>query len=184
MPVADPRIRHFLALDPPPSVRAGLKRCRLARGDEQARRVHPADWHMTLVFLGKGYTAEAIVAAVEPVVAASPGFDLRLEVAGHWRHGGIAWMGLPDRPAPLIALQAALVAVLEPLGHRPGHLPFQPHVTLARRAASPPVPGGIPTWPVRAVTLMRGVEPMADRGPRYERLRALPLGVSRPAGGA
>jgi len=183
MSVPDPRIRHFLALDPPPPVRAGLRHCRLATGDEQARRVHPADWHMTLVFLGKGYTAEAILGAVEPVVAASPGFDLRLEVAGHWRHGGIAWMGLPDRPAPLISLQAALVGALEPLGHKPGHLPFRPHVTLARRAASPPVPGGIADWPVRAVTLMRGVEPMPDSGPRYERLRTLPLDGQRAADG-
>ena len=138
---------------------------------------------MTLVFLGKGYTAEAILAAVEPVIAASPGFDLRLEVAGHWRHGGIAWMGLPDRPTPLVTLQAALVEALEPLGHKPGHLPFRPHVTLARRAASAPIPGGIPIWPVREVALMRGVEPMPDHGPRYERLRALPLAAPRAADG-
>ncbi|MEX0430652.1 2'-5' RNA ligase family protein [Spiribacter insolitus] len=179
MSTPDPRIRHFIALDPPQPVRAGLAHCELAPGDEQAWRVDPADWHMTLVFLGKGYTAEAILAAVGRVVAASPGFELRLEVAGHWRHGGIAWMGLPDRPVPLITLQAALVEALRPLGHQPGHLPFRPHVTLARRAASPPIPGGIPIWPVREVALMRGVEPMPDNGPRYERLRTLPLAAPR-----
>lgn len=87
------------------------------------------------------------------------GFELVLDRAGVWRHGGIAHLAPQHPPVPLLALHAALV---DRVGRR--GLPFDsraysPHLTLGRRAERLDPPAAFPPlrWPVRGFALVQSL---------------------------
>lgn len=102
----------------------------------ELRWVAPANYHVTLAFLG--WTGEELVRPVVDAVArAVDGTDrLAFRVA---RLGGFAaleratvlWAGIED-PAPLTRLADAIGGAVEGLGFARERRPYHPHVTLAR----------------------------------------------------
>jgi RNA 2',3'-cyclic 3'-phosphodiesterase len=156
-------VRLFTALWPDAAARARLVALRDAwRWPPGARPVADAKLHATLHFIGSfrrdrlGDLRQALgTVAVEP---------LRLDLAGAdvWR-GGIA-VALFDAGPGVLALHARLGAALLDLGVTLDPRPFQPHVTLARRAGLAQPPAVLPPldWAADAFALVE------SRGGVYE----------------
>lgn len=161
--------RLFLALWPPASVRAALAaHARAWRWPAGAQRYAPADWHVTLHFLGavpRSRLPELSAALAVPAA----GFVLRFGVPALWPHG-LAVL-LPSELAPaLLDLHAQLAQRLQQLGCRTEARPYTPHLTLARRAAQAQPPAAAPpwSWAVRGYAL---AESTGEPQRRYRLLR-------------
>ena len=95
-------------------------------------------------------------------------FDIVLRTPQRWS-GGVAVI-CPDAQVALFDLQTQLAKPLLRAGLRPHPEPFNPHVTLARRAerAEPPEASAPITWTVRDFALIwshaGGYEPLARYG--------------------
>lgn len=162
--------RVFFALRPPAAVRDALG-ASAATLAPPARRVDPADFHLTLAFVGVTDELASLRRAGREAAAATPAFTLHLERFGRWRRG-IAWAAPASVPPGLAALQEALAAALATVGRPLPVATFRPHVTLARRAASDPAAVSVPAWRVHALTLMASGPPPP---PRYRDLDAWEL---------
>lgn len=130
--------RRFFALWPGQETRHQLARAArscLAAG--AGRPVAPADFHLTLLFLGTpDATRQAgLVAAAREL--APPTFELVLDRCGCFEAAGVLWLGCSVVPVELAELAAALAAQARALGLRPDPRPFLPHVSIARRPAMP-----------------------------------------------
>jgi 2'-5' RNA ligase len=140
-------LRLFIALWPTPAVRAALRARRDAIGwPPHARVVADERLHLTLHFIG------AVPHDVWPRLLPAlrrpcPRIDLELGPVELWRHGLVVLPAVAV-PEPLLALHVALAGALAGLGLPVERRPFQPHVTLARRAAGArlPPPGDPLRW--------------------------------------
>lgn len=166
--------RWFLALWPDAQTRDALVRQSAGALPEAARPTHPADLHLTLVFLGELDAAR--VACVERVAGAlcAPAFDLEIDRVGHFARSRVLWCGPSRTPQVLQTLVGSLQSGLEGCGIAPERRPFRPHLTLARKVSryqghawSEAV-----TWPVRELVLAFGV---SGSRPRYHVHRRWPL---------
>lgn len=181
--------RLFIGLAVPEDVRRRL----LERLDDWRKRfafarwVHPADWHITLHFIGEtdADRVPAIVRALDESAAGARPFGVRLR--------GLGTFGPPARPSvlhvtpdgrhePLRGLHAALGAALaRAIGFTPDERPYRPHLTLARKYAGAsrwdPAPAAAETfgasWTARDVCLFRS---RPGHSPMYEIVHRTPLG--------
>ena len=126
--------------------------------------------HLTLAFLGEVAAGRAGAAAV-PVEGRA--FAISVDCVGAFRGARVAWAGIAAPPAALIDLQSRLAGQLRARGFELEDRAFVPHLTLARRIASPlPRQAIAPVgWRVREVALMQSE---AGTG-RYTRLDAWEL---------
>jgi len=110
--------------------------------------------HLTLAFLGE-VAAERAVAAAVPVEGRA--FAISVDCVGAFRGARVAWAGIAAPPAALVDLQSRLASRLRAGGFELEERAFVPHLTLARRIASPlPRESIAPIgWQVREVALMR-----------------------------
>jgi 2'-5' RNA ligase len=178
-------VRLFTALWPDASVRTQLVALRDAwRWPPGARPVADENLHATLHFIGsfRRDRLEALRQALG-TVAIEP---LRFELAGAdvWR-GGIAVALLAAEPR-VLALQARLGAALAALGVAIDPRPYQPHVTLARKAARAQPPAVLPALDWRAIGFALvesrgGVRP-PTRWSRLGRSRSEPVPPAPRAG--
>lgn len=126
-------IRLFVGLELPPEARQRLALLAGA-GIPGARWVPPANYHLTLRFIGEvpGHVAEEIDLALAGLRA--PGFTLELAGLGTFAKGGrdtALWAGVSRNPA-LEHLAAKVETAMQRLGLAPERRRFAPHVTLAR----------------------------------------------------
>ena len=125
-------------------------------GQRRARRVPPANLHITLAFLGEVAPATRACAEAAAAGIAGEAFELHVDQLGYWRRRGLLWAGPSAAPEPLARLASDLGAALEPCGIPREQRPFQPHITLARKA--PRLPSHSPVapvvWPVRYFVLV------------------------------
>ncbi len=140
-PAAPLTPRLFFALWPDDALRHRLHALvRTLKSRHPARWVPPERLHLTLHYLGRLPVAdlEHWIGAAEAVPVMP--FELRLDRLGVFSRPRVLWLGADRAPPPLQALHDALTAGLEPLGYRPHHEQYRPHVTLARkwRGAPPP----------------------------------------------
>jgi 2'-5' RNA ligase len=158
----DETARLFLALWPTPALSD-----RIARHDALwqwppgARRVAPAQWHITLHFLG-AVPMQRLPGLGERLAVRFEPFELVLDRPEVWP-GGIAVLGAAAVPDALKELHAKLAQALAALGLPVEKRAFRPHVTLARHAQAAVRPAAAPpvAW-------------HADRG--YWLVRSLPAG--------
>ncbi len=136
--MSDGRIRLFVALELPASVRAALgalaARLRAASGNG-VRWTDPNGIHLTLKFIGEIEAArlEAVRGALAGVRGAQP-IDAAFRGIGWFpnvRHPRVFWAGVEAGAGPA-ALAAELERALEPLGIAREEREFRPHLTLAR----------------------------------------------------
>jgi RNA 2',3'-cyclic 3'-phosphodiesterase len=140
-----PRLRLFVAVDLPPTVRAPLITWRQeALGDvPELRLLSHESLHVTLVFLG--YQAERDVERIAEICfsgEAGP-FELRAEklVGVPPRRPRLYALALEDRGGALAGWQASLSTALARAGlYEPEKRPFWSHVTLARSKRDRPAP--------------------------------------------
>lgn len=131
--------RLFFTLWPTDPVRqrisaAGAAAVRAAGGTPVA----PANYHLTLAFLGSVPVAQtdAVLDAAREVRFAP--FTLVLDRTGYWPRPQVAWLKPAECPPPLAGLVADLWTALEPLGYAADSRSYKPHVSLVRK-----VPGGL-----------------------------------------
>jgi 2'-5' RNA ligase len=135
-PPNGPTRKLFYALWPDDAERAAL--AALQAGVE-GRLIAPAKLHITLAFLGHlpAYTVPALLEILAALPL--PPLQLSIDCYGYFAKPRIAWAGMTQPPAALLALQAELVRRLEAAGFSTAtHGSFKPHVTLAREAKEAP----------------------------------------------
>jgi 2'-5' RNA ligase len=124
------------------------------------RLTPPGKLHLTLAFLGH------VPADVTPALLAIrdrldvPPMHLAIDCYGYFARPRIAWAGMTQVPAGLVALHEELVRELEAAGFSAAtHGAFKPHVTLAREArqAPPQVPAAPVAWTVDRAVLVESL---------------------------
>lgn len=106
-------------------------------GGYQVRWVAPANYHITLKFLGNA-GAEIVTAIrdrLEPRLASLPGFDVTATGVGAFpdpRNARVIWAGVDDPSRGLTRIAEILDSELAELGFRSETRAFHPHVTLGR----------------------------------------------------
>jgi 2'-5' RNA ligase len=190
-----PRVRLFIALDLPDSVRAGIAEWgREALADPALRPVEAESLHITLAFLG--YLPEKEVPRLAEIVAGSGGAAPSIELGDpvpRPERGRPRLFALPAASAATIELQAGLAEKLVAARlYKPEKRPFWPHLTVARvrreergskrpaRVSRPPhrLPKGL-LQPFGAVRLTFYRSQLQPRGAQYTPLAQVEL----PAGG-
>ena len=151
--------RLFTGIEIPPHIAQGLSLLR--GGVPGARWIDPANYHMTLRYIGDidGATARDVMQILGGVRRSPFEFVLnRLDQFGG-RKPRAVFAGASPTPA-LIELQAELERLLQRIGLPPEQRKYSPHVTLAR---------------LRDTTAHQVAEYLASRGP----IRTPPIPVSR-----
>jgi len=128
----------FIAVPLPDDVKRRLAEAVSAAQRDFAFRkwVHPADYHITVKFLGPQdpRLASALRETVAPAVAGFGRFALRLAppgVFGRPEAPRILWMGVGGDRAALGALQQAVEQTAARLGFPSEQRPYAPHITMA-----------------------------------------------------
>lgn len=160
--------RLFLALLPPAELRAALTAHTAAWGWPAGARVYaPADWHLTLHFIGavpRGRLAQVQAGLAVPFSA----FSLPVGEPALWPQG-LAVLLPRTTPPALLALHEVLGLRLRALDLPTDKRPYRPHLTLARRAAQALPAGPLAwDWAVRAYALM---ESTSRPGAKYQVLQ-------------
>jgi len=170
-------LRLFFALWPEPPTRRTLKRAtRMAVRQSGGRPVAPANYHLTLAFLGSAARGQLddIEAAAGGVRV--PEFNLCLDRFGYWPRSRVFWLGPARCPPCLAALERALWHALDGLGFRRAPRPYLPHLTLCRKVRAEPVvplPKAV-RWPVKDIALVSSET--AAAGARYSVIARFPAG--------
>lgn len=166
--------RLFFALWPGERQRTELARIQGELPMHRGRKTHPEDLHITLVFLGDLDARRRSCAEEAADRVQTAPFALRLDHLGSFPRARVLWCGASQRPQPLLDLLHALSSGLRDCGFRPERRPFEPHVTLARKAR----PLGAQAlehpvvWPVSELAL---VIACPGERPRYRVERRWPL---------
>lgn len=128
----------------------------------------PAAWHVTLHFIGNVDAGRLVEIAAHAGVPFWP-FKLVLDQPKLWPHG-LAVLGATQVPMPLQALYGRLGDALRELELPVETKPYQPHVTLARRAEAAVLPrASAPVvWWVRNFALVVSTR---DKNQRYRVIR-------------
>ncbi len=164
-----PTARLFLALYPGAPVRAALAAHRANwQWPADAACYAPADWHVTLHFIGPVPDTRIDELRAGLRVPMAP-FELPFGQAELWPHG-LAVLLPATVPQNLLHLHDVLGQALQGLGLRTDMRPYRPHLTLARRAAlaQPPLQRPAFSWPVQDYVLM---ESTGLPGQRYRVLQ-------------
>lgn len=155
-------LRLFFALWPGSGQRARIHRHQaLWKWDAPARPTPEPKLHLTLLFM-EGVAAHRVAELLEVGAAVSRqwvDFDLTLDRAAVWRHGGIAHLAPSQPPPGLLALHAALAAQVAQRGLPFDARPYAPHVTLGRRTEKLTPPGAFAPlhWTVSGFVLAQSV---------------------------
>ncbi|MBW0089478.1 RNA 2',3'-cyclic phosphodiesterase [Pseudonocardia sp. KRD-184] len=133
-------MRSFVALLPPPDALDELAEAVAALPDEpRLRWTPPAQWHLTLAFLGEvdGPTRDRLVERLARAARRHPPVELAL--AGGGRFGDrVLWTRVDGDRAALRLLAGSVRAAARKVGLPVEDRPYRPHLTLAR--VRPPAP--------------------------------------------
>lgn len=130
--------RYFFALWPDSNTRDRLIEVCQKLPAGTGRFVPGQNLHITLAFLG---SLDSVVVGDlrqgAAAIKAAP-FSLELDETGWWRKPRVVWLGATQIPPALLGLIAAVNNLLLARGIRPDNRPYQPHLTVARKAAARP----------------------------------------------
>lgn len=158
----------------------------LGRAGLPGRRVHPANWHFTLRFLGD-CNVRARDALIDALAGADLGaaFELGFEGLGAFprsERARVLWIGAGRGTNELARLAKASEQAARQAGFEPERRRFSAHLTLSRlrpeedvRALIGRVPPFADTLTIDEVVLYRSH--LGPSGARYERVRRFPLDV-------
>jgi 2'-5' RNA ligase len=133
------RVRAFIAIELPPSVRSTLGSLRQTFGlpDRRLRWVDPGSLHLTLKFLGD-MPRDRVAAVAQALTDAVGGHaPITLQAGGLGvfpgpRRPRVLWAGVGGDKQALHRLQQDVEASLARLGWPPEKRPFRGHLTVAR----------------------------------------------------
>lgn len=162
--------RLFAAISPPDDVRDALALCR--GGLEGARWVDPADYHVTLRFIGDVDARVGDRVAGELDAINAPAFELELDGFGSFGNKAPHAVHLKVKPsAELVALNGACEAACRRVGLAPETRNFAPHITIARLRG------------IRSREAAAWLDARQYVGPRTFPVRSFGLFTARPGGG-
>jgi RNA 2',3'-cyclic 3'-phosphodiesterase len=170
----------FYALWPDDATRTELTKL---QAHVNGRLTRPQNLHLTLVFLGP--QPDALLPILRSVLAQleSAPIDIDIDRLGYFSKNRIAWAGAQTMPNALLSLQKKLVQALSRKG-----IPcaigktFNPHITLARKAAAPSERPFTPLrWQADQIVLAQSPQP--DELPYYRVLAAQPCNAPSPENG-
>ena len=168
------RQRLFFALWPDDELREALVPLRSLKHECGGRAHPPGNFHITLSFLGMvdGDTRECLELAAGEIVGTP--FELVLDRFGYWPRPRVVWLGCSDTPEPLDDLVRQLNTVVAQCGLQPEKRPYQPHLTLLRKAKRAPLETApIFNWSANSFVLAESVS--TPGGVEYRVLRSWPL---------
>jgi len=135
-------MRLFFALELPADLTLKIAAWRDRALPPAGRPVPPANFHITLAFLGEvpERRLDRLCSDVDGALAerAAPGGELRLDQVGYWPRPRIYWLGSRQWPEALGELARRLGGIGAALGDQRRRDRFQPHVTLLRGCDTPP----------------------------------------------
>ena len=142
-------MRVFFGLLPDPDFAMQLATWRDRQFSAAGRPVPPANFHITLAFVGeiKPHYLETLGREVsEWCDRATPaGGRLSLDQTGYWPRPGIYWLGPARWPDQLQHLADRLRTISAGAGGKRERKRFQPHITLFRGCRdAPPAPSELP----------------------------------------
>lgn len=187
-PEAKP-LRLFVAVDVPDDVRESVADAiaPLRERFPRARWSPPANWHLTVKFLGRAWprTLDWIVGSVEGVASTAPPFATTVAGLGAFpsaRRARVLWAGLEDPAGRLGAIAASLDDAMA-AEYKPEKRAFTPHLTVAR--FDPPVEvgqdlPGASTRPFEVDRLVLYRSHLRRPAPVYEPMALFPLGGGDP----
>ena len=173
MPEKEARRRIFFALWPDGQTRRALVRATGSVVRRSGGRATPPDnLHVTLAFLGP--VTEVLLERarrVPPLV--SPHFELIFDRLGFWQGSRALWVSPRRVPRALVALEANLWGRLVEVGFERERRPYQPHITMARKARG--VDDGVlpVSWLVSELALVESKP--GGRHPVYDTLHVWPF---------
>lgn len=144
-------MRLFFALQPAGATALAIGDWRDRQLACDGRAVPPANFHITLAFLGE-IPATALPELCDSVDRHLDGQarcadSLNLNTLGYWARQGLLWLGPDEWPEQLEQLATGLRGATQRYGGKRDRSTFQPHITLFRRVvhapAAPATPPGI-----------------------------------------
>jgi 2'-5' RNA ligase len=131
--------RLFVAVDLDDEVRHGLAAqlaAAVGDGGIPGGAPPPANWHITLRFLGKTdqLAYETVLGRLDEADLGPP-FDLAFAGLGAFPRQGratVLWLGTGDGSPALVDLAGAVEGAVVDAGFMPEERPFHPHLTLSR----------------------------------------------------
>lgn len=147
----------------------------------QGKAVPPADWHVTLCFLGGVEERDLQRLLAGASALRLPAFTLHFERLRYWAEAGVI-AALADCPPAAVELAAALHALSRGLGLLPDDKPLRPHITLVRGLRGARWDGPRETaldlvLPAVRFELAQSREDVVAPAARYASLGAWPLGA-------
>ncbi|MCB1853870.1 MAG: RNA 2',3'-cyclic phosphodiesterase [Pseudomonadales bacterium] len=144
-------MRAFFALELPAELVMQVASWRDRQFPASGRPVPPANFHITLAFLGSLPVAalERLETSVDGWLAEHPlcGDTLLLDRLGYWPRPGVYWLGASAWPEGLTQLARKLGRLGSAVGAPRERRSLQPHVTLFRSCdRAPPAPSGLPAF--------------------------------------
>jgi len=130
-------VRHFFALEPPPTARAALASLAGALAEPLGgHAVARGNLHLTLVFVGEVDPArlDALRAVGEGARTAAAPLAVTLDRIGRFARAQVGWAAPAAAPPALHALHVALREGCAAAGFAMEDRPYAPHVTLVRKA--------------------------------------------------
>ena len=141
-PLPPPAVRLFLALWPGAAQQAPIAQAQHAWAWPPRARCHaPADWHVTLHFIGQ-VPLQRLAGIRAGLQVTAPPCELVLDQPALWPHG-LAVCEATATPPALAQLHARLGDALRALALPVDSRPWRPHLTLARNAQGAVPPGAM-----------------------------------------
>lgn len=170
-------MRGFFALWPDNDLRDALRRTvRKPVRHSGGKPVFPANYHVTLKFLGNvgDEDTERLCAAAAGMAGGR--FTLRFDTLGFWSKPRLLWLGASRTPEALSALARELDELAERCcGCALEVRLFRPHVTLARKVGKPGRLGAVSPLDWRPESFVLAASETRPEGARYRVLRSWPL---------
>lgn len=126
-------MRLFVAIALDGEAAAEIEKVRqgLAPGSGDLRWSRPADWHVTLQFLGSASGEQAACLMERLGAVRSETVPVRIDGLGFFQRAGVFWAGV-ERTRELLALEQRVRAAARGCGFIPKGREYRPHITLAR----------------------------------------------------
>ncbi len=172
------RQRLFFALWPSDAIRETIVNRfeQTTQAHLNARRVIPANIHITLHFIGNVTQTQRDCLHQAASLIKADAFTLNLDRYGHFYQARVFWLGCSQLPAPLKQLHARLAEVFTNCDYTAEKRPYSPHVTLLRKLLKPgPVINPEPVlWPVTEFVMVESTT--NEKGVLYRVIERYPLG--------
>ncbi|MFT5674587.1 MAG: 2'-5' RNA ligase [Paraglaciecola sp.] len=132
-------MRAFFAIDPPAQIKLAIESWREKALPTFLKMVPPANFHITLAFLGQvnDVQLESLIQQSE-VLTLTPGFPLSLDNLGYWPKPKALWLGSHQIAKQHIQLTDLLTKISLRSAVVMQKKEYIPHLTLVRKCAENP----------------------------------------------